>query len=82
MGRTEIFSCDVCKQSMDKDCLHLSETIQAVFTTEQTEGRPRSPYLSTQKVDICVECLDYIIKNHPLKASGAMGYNTYYKQGK
>lgn len=65
--------CDVCREPAN----HLQVKVQVVFTTEQTEGRPTTPHLSIDALDLCEGCLQQIIRRHPVKASGAQGHNTY-----
>jgi hypothetical protein len=68
---SEIFICDVCNKEEVK-----MQTISypVLFTTDQTEGKPRKPYISQEKLDLCSSCLDKIVK---LQGSGAQGHNTY-----
>lgn len=65
--------CDIC----EKPAVNLQIRIQVVFTTEQTEGRPCSPHLVDEVMDLCGGCLARIIERHPIRASGAQGHNTY-----
>lgn len=67
------YSCDVCCKKAETK----KESIQVVFTTEQTEGRQCEPYLSIQKIDICQDCKDRILKGDMLFGAGAQGYNRY-----
>lgn len=65
-----IVKCDICGKE---------ENVRAVkypvlFTTEQTEGRCCTPYLSYQELDLCDECIDKVVK---VKGWGAQGYNHY-----
>ena len=66
--------CDICGSEDDIT----EETIQVIFTTEQTEGRGCEPYLSGHKLDICKVCKRSILKGNCLWGSGAQGYNKYY----
>ena len=66
--------CDVCEN--DKEVC--SKNINIIFTTEQTEGRSVEPYLSLNKIDICVKCLAKVISGNMLFGEGAMGHNRYY----
>lgn len=71
-------TCDVCKDEMSS--IHKDEKtrLSVVFTTEQTEGRPTRPYLTSQDIDICNKCMQNILEGKMLFGQGAMGYNTYY----
>jgi hypothetical protein len=48
-----------------------------VFTTETTEGRAVKPYLSPQEIYMCEKHHQQYLEAQPIKAHGAMGYNTY-----
>lgn len=66
--------CDICHK---KATTH--KTLQVIFTTEQTEGRPCKPYLSfPEELDLCNGCLGKIMNGNYVIASGAQGYNNYY----
>lgn len=52
--------------------------ISVVFTTNQTDGYPSEPYLSTERIDFCDECKKKIFEGKQLFAYGCQGYNTYY----
>lgn len=70
-------SCDVCSNKIDiKE--HKVTNLSVIFTTEQTEGRGVTPYLSSQNLDICPSCMKIILSGKMLFAHGAMGYNKYY----
>ena len=70
----ENFYCDICHK---KATTH--KTLQVIFTTEQTEGRPCTPYLSyPETLDLCDDCLGKIMNGNYVFASGAQGYNDYY----
>lgn len=70
-------NCDVCKSIIDAK-QHKACALSVIFTTEQTEGRSITPYLSQQNIDICKGCMDTILSGKMLFAHGAMGYNIYY----
>jgi len=72
---TTIVRCDLCKEELPAQSKKVA--VQMVFTTEQTEGRSTTPYLSLESIDCCKKCLDRLIDSHPLHASGAQGYNDY-----
>jgi len=75
---TTRYYCDICDKDVDTQHT-LDREIQAVFHTEQNEGRTTKPYLSMVKIDICENCLGAILKDGKvLNASGAMGYNKYW----
>lgn len=77
--------CDVCgqeKEWAESGWSAEGAAIMVVFTTEQTEGRSVSPYLSNAKIDLCGSCLRTMLDGKMIFASGAMGYNTYwFKKG-
>lgn len=75
MQKTEHY-CDVCGEI----AVHLSTKTPVTFTTEQTEGRSINPYLQIESLDLCDQCRHFIVNNQPLKATGAMGHNTYVLQ--
>lgn len=78
MGKQVIHFCDICKSNTEVT----EKQIQVIFETEQTEGRSVKPYLSLQKVETCITCLDFILKDNYLHGYGAMGHNTYYFRNK
>ena len=65
--------CDLCKSTKDVK----KEKIPIAFTTEQTEGRSITPYLTFEQMDICTDCLQRIVLDLPLTGHGAMGNNEY-----
>ena len=73
MKKTTMF-CDVCKEEAK---VAEEKKIQVIFTTDQTEGRGTTPYLSIEKIDICQKCNDKILRGNYLIGSGAQGYNNY-----
>lgn len=75
MGQTIKYHCDVCRKEMAKK---EPMKIQVIFNTDQTEGRPCSPYLDEYRLEICDDCLKKVHKGHYIFASGAMGHNDYY----
>lgn len=75
MKETKItYKCDVCIKIAD----YKSLTIQVIFLTDQTEGKPTEPNLHLEKLDLCEICIGKIMKGHYLFAQGAQGYNTYH----
>lgn len=77
MGKVpDVYHCDVCKALNPR----LAQQIQVIFTTDQTEGRSVVPYLSLQTIDICEDCMSYVLSGRYLFAHGAMGFNTYRKR--
>lgn len=68
-----LYICDVCKREVESEELH-SLTLPVMFHTDQTEGKPCDPYLSTEKMDICSDCLQKAVTIH---GAGAQGVNTY-----
>lgn len=73
MSTVTLHKCDIC----GGDATELKKQIQVVFITEQTEGRPTSPHLSNETLDLCKVCLDRLVRSHPLRGSGAQGFNTF-----
>ena len=53
----EEIKCDVCNRPMNDKTTELT----IVFTTEQNEGRPCTPYLTNGKVDLCDDCKKKIL---------------------
>lgn len=74
MSTITITKCDICHTDTNVKPIN---NIPVTFYTEQTEGRSVEPYLSMVKMDICLRCLDMIIKNQPLTGTGAQGNNEY-----
>lgn len=76
MASKTIMSCDI------KDCNSeikvKTEKIQVIFTTEQTEGRSCTPYLSEERFDMCEACMNKVLEGNYIFGYGAQGYNTYY----
>ena len=63
--------CDIC----GAECENAKQiNYPVVFCTEQTEGRSCTPYISNEKIDVCNNCCEQILK---VSAWGAQGYNTY-----
>ena len=78
MAEVKYRICDI------KDCDNkVPEKFQDIlvsvkFTTEQTEGRPITPYLATHKLDLCESCIQKMLRNNIIiTGSGAQGYNEY-----
>ena len=67
---TETFYCDICKT----ECKIIQVNYPVLFYTEQTEGRSCKPYISYQKIEVCPNCCDQILK---VSATGAQGFNDY-----
>jgi len=67
--------CDI--KGCSKEADHKQKTLSVRFTTEQTEGRATTPYLSGEKLDLCKEHYQQYIDSLPLVGSGAQGYNEY-----
>lgn len=76
MSQTTTTNCDICAAAIIRPEKEPAK-IQVVFNTEQTEGKYTTPHLYLQNMDICPECLQRLINEHPLIASGAQGYNRY-----
>jgi len=71
-----IISCDICAQE-DTDSPVEEKQIPIIFTTEQTEGRSVKPHLIIQKMDICEECMEIIVRGYIPFGHGAQGHNKY-----
>lgn len=77
-------SCDVCGRpfwaSEDNDRRDRPKPVKTAvwFETEQNEGKPVEPYLSTVEIDMCPECAKRAIR---IRAQGCMGYNEYRIEG-
>ena len=73
MQKTTIeYYCDICKTKVSN---LITINYPVLFTTEQDEGRSvNTPYVSQERLEICSECKNKIIK---LRASGCQGYNQY-----
>lgn len=63
--------CDICKAESE-NCKAVSYPV--IFHTDQTEGRPCEPYISSEKIDICEECAKNVLK---LRGYGCQGENIY-----
>lgn len=78
--RREIITCDICKED---DEAATKKSVPVVFTTEQTEGYPTKPHITSVTVDVCQGCLDHMAENREfLTASGAQGHNRYWFESK
>lgn len=73
MATITTHTCDLCRNTATK----LKQNIPVVFMTEQTEGRPCKPHLTTESLDLCDGCLERVVDSYPLTAYGAQGSNTY-----
>lgn len=69
--------CDICKQELDSNGKK-DVKLSVIFTTEQTEGRSCTPYLSLETLDLCKHHYDNLMRGKMIFAHGAMGYNTYH----
>jgi hypothetical protein len=68
-----IYVCDLCKNEFNDKLNTISMPV--IFHTEQTEGRPCEPYLTTKKVELCQKCIDKTVILH---GSGCMGNDEFY----
>ena len=76
MATKTTVTCDMCGREIYGAVT--GTNIPVTFTTEQTEGRSIEPTrFSLIKMDICLECFKRVARNQPIKASGAMGNNSY-----
>lgn len=91
MSRQMIVKCDICKEEIETLIARNAnftgvperKEIEVIFTTEQTEGRSTTPYLSSERIDICNKCLRKKLEGIALYAWGAQGYNEYsFKEDK
>lgn len=79
--KNETWICDL--ENCENEPENKGFKIQAIFLTEQTEGRWTAPYLYNETIDICNNCLGRVLKGNYIFAAGAMGYNKYFfKKGK
>jgi hypothetical protein len=80
MSTKTTVNCDLCGVELLVDAAQKSHgrIVPVRFTTEQTEGRSIEPYLSNEKLDLCLSCMKHIVDELPLGGHGAMGGNTYY----
>ena len=67
----EKYFCDICGTE--------SENIKqinypVIFHTDQTGGRSCTPYIAYDRIDVCTNCCEKILK---VSATGAQGCNTY-----
>lgn len=67
----DTFRCDVCGVEIDE--AH-SVTVPVKWTTEQTEGRPCTPYIEEKTLDLCDECFEKAVT---IEARGCMRFNQY-----
>lgn len=75
--KKETYFCDF--QNCNNEATVSDFELTVVFTTEQTEGRPCKPYLTTAKFDICIDCIKKIVDNRKIPTgSVAQGFNKYY----
>lgn len=66
----EICTCDICH----KECDVLEVTYPVMVRIEQTEDCPTKPYISYEKIDMCIECVEKTLK---ITGSGIQGHNQY-----
>lgn len=67
----DTFKCDVCGREIER--AH-SITLPVRWTTEQNEGRPCTPYVKEETIDLCDECFERAVV---IEAAGCMGRNSY-----
>lgn len=70
--KIEIATCDLCGSKNNVKEVNYP----VLFTTEQTEGRIVTPYISQSKIDLCEKCINEIII---ITGRGAQGHNTFEK---
>lgn len=81
------YYCDLCESKIDLKKLEkrelsttkksLETEVQVLFTTEQTEGQPTTPYIQSTGLHLCQECFNKYKASLPISASGAQGHNNY-----
>lgn len=69
----DTYTCDMCGIEMEQNVVH-HRSLPVLFLTEQNEGRPVKPYITTQEIDLCPDCLD---RCTVIEADGAMWVNDY-----
>lgn len=75
---TTNYVCDFCKHEFKgRGCLKTIR-VPVIFHTETDEGNPCKPYLTTEVMDLCQECIEKIVV---LQGSGCMGNNKFYIKG-
>ena len=74
--KIETYRCDIDNCNNDVDTIGMS--VQVIFTTDQTEGRPTINHFSTDKLDLCNDCKGRLLNGNYIFAHGAQGCNTYY----
>lgn len=67
----DTFKCDVCGRGIER--AH-SITLPVRWTTEHDEGRPRTPYVKEETIDLCDGCFEKAVV---IEAAGCMGRNRY-----
>lgn len=76
MKQPDVFICDV--KGCENRAVYKGIQIQTIFHTDQTEGKTVVPYLSIEKIDLCIFCYDKILVGNYLHGNGAQGNNEYY----
>lgn len=77
--KTTTTRCDICGASSTYDSRFKDDIrVDVIFVTEQTEGYPSDPYLSTEKLDICCDCYGNVLEGNYIFGKGAQGCNTYF----
>ncbi len=71
---TKIYTCDGCEKEVNEGELTMAVKCPVKFMTEQTEGRPTTPYIQYATFDLCERCLDRALV---FSGTGAQGYNNY-----
>ena len=82
MASKTTISCDIRKCDAKDNPVTQGVKLQVIFTTDQTEGRSTSPYLTFATVDICGKCMSRVLQGEAIFAEGAQGYNEYYFKNK
>jgi hypothetical protein len=76
--RQEKTFCDVCKEENPK---HTGVRMDVIMTTEENEGKQVNPYLGSQTMDICEECMGKITQGKYIFGAGGQGHNSYWFKG-
>ena len=79
--KIEIVECDICENRSDSgevaQLIIEPISLQLIFTSEQTEGRNITPYLTTENLDVCTYCKERILSGNYVYGCGAQGHNSY-----
>lgn len=73
-----IITCDI-KDRKHNDSVKEIE-VDVIFDHDQDDGKSKTePYFERKKIDICKDCLDFMMNNRIyIYAYGVMGHNNYW----